>query len=202
MARSLIYERPWVYRLLMRLLYGRHHNARFRAVADWIPAGAQVLELCCGPGELFEQQLRAKNVAYTGLDINRPFLARVARRGGEALEWDLADDRPLPAADVVVMQASLYQFLPDPAPLVRRMLAAARRRVVIAEPIRNLSDAGIPLLSAYAREHTDAGLGLRASRYNEATLDAFIRGLDVPIAASFLVDGGREKVYVLEALRS
>src|SRR5205823_4786501 len=108
------------------------------------------------------------------------------------------DERPLPPADSVVMQASLYQFLPDAAPVVRRMLQAARERVIIAEPIRNLSDSRLPILAAFAGRQADAGLGARARRFNEQTLDAFFEGLSLRPSRTFLIPGGREKVYVLD----
>src|SRR6516165_10754236 len=96
-------------------LYGCHYGARYRAIAGLIPGGSSVLELCCGPGILHDRYLRKKGVDYTGLDINPRFIARVCRRGGKGIVRDLHADAPLPPADVVVMQASLYQFLPDAA---------------------------------------------------------------------------------------
>ena len=119
----------------------------------------------------------AKAVDYTGLDLNARFVARVERRGGRGCVWDLHDDRPLPEADIVVMQASLYQFLPDPAPVVRRMLAAARERVIIAEPVRNLVDSRVPLARRAGRRQTDPGSATRPRRFDEPTLDAFVASL-------------------------
>jgi SAM-dependent methyltransferase len=193
-----VYQSHVLYGLAVRALYGRHLAARYRAVAGLIPAGSSVLDVCCGPGTLHERYLKPKNVDYTGLDLNPRFVARVSRLGGRGLVWDLNEDRALPRADAVVMQAGLYQFLPDPGPVVRRMRAAARERVVIAEPVRNLSTGNVPLFSAYARRHADAGLGPRPLRFTESTLDDFFALLGVPIRRSFLTPGGREKVYVLD----
>jgi SAM-dependent methyltransferase len=185
----------------MIALYGRHYPARFRAIAGLIPAGSSVLELCCGPGILFSRYLKAKAVRYTGLDINRRFLAEVTRRAGRALNWDVQADRPLPRADRVVMQASLYQFLPDAGPVVRRMIAAARAQVIIAEPIHNLSDSGLAVLAACARRHTDAGLGARPLRFTRQTLEAFFDRLALQPSHRFLIPGGREEVYVFDCPR-
>ena len=52
---GLVYRSAAVYEAVMRLLYGRHYVARQRAVADLIPAGASLLELCCGPIGYFRQ---------------------------------------------------------------------------------------------------------------------------------------------------
>jgi SAM-dependent methyltransferase len=197
-AGSLVYRNAILYEIVMLVLYGRHYGARYRAVADLVPDGSSVLDICCGPGVLFDRYLRARSVDYTGVDVNPRFVERVNRRGGRGLLFDLGEDRPLPGADTVVMQASLYQFLPDAAPVVRRMLRAAREQVVIAEPVRNLATSRNPLLAALARRQTDPGLGARPRRFTEATLDAFVAGLGVRVAQAFLIPGGREKVVVLD----
>src|SRR5262245_10790240 len=180
MAVSLVYRSPSLYELIMMALYGRHYPARYRAIADLVPAGARVLDVCCGPGVLFDRYLRHKGVDYTGLDINAGFVERINRRGARGRPWDLHKDDPLPGAEVVVMQASLYHFLPDPVPVVERMLRAARERVIIAEPIRNLADSRLPLLAALARRQTDPGVGEPALRFNERTLDNLLGGLATP----------------------
>lgn len=186
----------------MLALYGRHYPARYRALADVIPHGASVLDLCCGPGVLYERYLRRKSVDYTGLDINETFVRGLVRRGVRARVWDLREDAPLPPADCVVMQASLYHFLPDPAPVLRRMLAAARRQVVITEPVRNLSRSRLPLLRALSRLLTDPGTGAHPHRFDERTLDELIGSLRPRPARAALIGGGREKMYVIEKPRT
>jgi trans-aconitate methyltransferase len=201
MARSWIYCNGLVYELVMLGLYGRHYGARYRAVADQIPDGTSVLELCCGPGVLFDRYLRSRPVEYTGIDVNPQFIAQLNRRGGRGLVADVCDRQELPEADVVVMQASLYQFLPDASPVVRRMLRAAHERVIIAEPVRNLSTSANPLLRTLARRQTDAGLGARPSRFTEASLDEFVDALGVRLIGSLIIPGGREKLVVLDPRR-
>jgi SAM-dependent methyltransferase len=179
-------------------LYGRHYPARYRAVADVIPAGSSVLDICCGPGVLYDRYLRRKSVQYTGLDINEKFVNGLMRRGVRAMLRDLREDAPLPRADCVVMQASLYHFLPDPLPVLGRMMEAARRQVVIAEPIRNLSSSRLPLLGALARLLTDPGVGSQPLRFTEMTLDAVMGSLCTRPPRSFLICGGREKLYIIK----
>src|SRR5713101_2973244 len=137
--RSPIYRSSWLYELAMRALYRRHYRSRYAAVADLIPADSSVVEVCCGPGMLYERHLKSKQVNYTGLDFSPHFVARLRRRNVDAYVWDARDERPLPRADHVVMQASLYQFLPDVRPVIDRMLAAAGKTLVVAEPIHNLT---------------------------------------------------------------
>ena len=125
----------------MRALYGRHYAARMRAVAEQVPPGASVLELCCGPGTLYRRHLRGRVSGYVGIDVNPGFVSRLSRRGVDARRLDLAaPDGALPAADVAIMQASLYHFLPH-AERDRRPDAARPRdeRVIVSEPVRNLA---------------------------------------------------------------
>lgn len=200
MQTSLIYRSARGYELLMRLLYGRHYAARIRAVADQVPAGASVLELCCGPGTLYLRHLRGRAGNYVGLDVNERFVGALKRRGIDARQMDLADARePLPAADVAIMQASLYHFLPDAATIVDRMLAAARDRVIVSEPVRNLATSELPVVALLGRRAADPGVGGHAERFTEATLDELMARYRERTLAAFPIPGGREKVYVLSA---
>jgi SAM-dependent methyltransferase len=197
---SLIYRSARGYELLMRVLYGRHYAARIRAVADQVPAGASVLELCCGPGTLYLRHLRARAGKYVGLDVNERFVRDLRRRGIDARQMDLADGRePLPAADVAIMQASLYHFLPDAGAIVDRMLAAARDRVIVSEPVRNLATSDLPVVALLGRRAADPGVGGHADRFTEATLDELMARYRERTLAAFPIPGGREKVYVLSA---
>nr|WP_198429073.1 methionine biosynthesis protein MetW [Nocardia bovistercoris] len=183
----------------MRGLYGRHYGARYRAIADLIPDGASVVDLCCGPATLYTGYLRERGVEYTGLDLNAGFVARLNASGGTGAVWNMHSDEPLPTADYVLMQASLYHFLPDPAPVLNRMLAAARKQVIIAEPVRNLASSDNKVLAAVARRFTDAGEGAEEHRFTETSLDAFLDRYADRVEQRSLIAGGREKLYVLSA---
>jgi SAM-dependent methyltransferase len=196
-ATSLVYRSPLIYETVMLALYGRHYSSRYRAIADLIPADSEVLDVCCGPAKLYQRYLRKKSVRYCGLDISDRFINRLLTSGVSAQVWDLHSEKDLPAADYVLMQASLYHFILDPGRIVDRMLRAARRQVIIAEPIRNLADSRVPVLSALARRATDPGLGQQPHRFTQSTLDEFFARYSTRISKSFLIPGGREKVYVL-----
>lgn len=217
MSTSVIYRSARGYELLMRVLYAHHYYARMRVVAEHVPAGSSVLELCCGPGTLYRRHLRDRASAYVGLDVNERFVATLRRRGVDARRVDLSPARPgeelpqtdrapprpaegaapLPRADVVIMQASLYHFLPDAGPIVARMLAAATDRVIISEPIRNLTTSGVPGVARLGSHAADPGVGGHAERFTEATLDRLMEPHRERVLSSFAIPGGREKVYVL-----
>ncbi|UFS99208.1 class I SAM-dependent methyltransferase [Nocardia huaxiensis] len=199
MSTSFIYRHGSIYELLMRGLYGRHYDARFRAIADLIPDEAEVLDLCCGPATLYTRHLRRKSVRYTGLDINEGFIAGLTAAGGRGQVWNLHGEQPLPAADYVLMQASLYHFLPDPEPVLDRMLAAARARVIIAEPVRNLTTSRNRVITRLGGRFTNPGDGEQPRRFTEETLDELFRGYPEQVEQRTLIAGGREKLYVLKA---
>jgi SAM-dependent methyltransferase len=198
---SLVYRSALAYESAMLLLYGRHYSGRYRAIADLIPVDAAVLDVCCGPAHLYHRYLKRKSVQYCGLDVNERFIRRLTKSGAEGRLYDVAGGEAFPPADYVIMQASLYHFLPAAGPVVDRMLRAARRQVIVAEPIRNLADSRVPLLAWFARRQTDPGLGPQPHRFTEETLDALFAAYRSRVVRSFLIPGGREKVYVLDATR-
>jgi SAM-dependent methyltransferase len=188
-----------LYELLMVLLYGRHYSARYRAIADLIPAQASVLDLCCGPAILYHRYLRRKSIRYTGLDLSGAFIRRLNQRGAHGQVWDLREEASLPAADYVIMQASLYQFLPDAQPVVDRMLRAAHRQVILAEPVRNITNSKVALLAFLGRCFTDPGDGHSRYRFTEENLDLFFTRYGSRLSKTFSIPGGREKVFVLNS---
>jgi SAM-dependent methyltransferase len=181
------------------MLYGRHYSSRFRAVADLIANDSSVLDLCCGPARLYHRYLKRKRVGYTGVDVNRKFIERLRESGAKGEVFDLREPRALPQADYVVMQASLYHFLPDARPIVDRMIDAAIRQVIIAEPVRNLATSNSGLLRFFGRALTNPGMGEQAERFTEASLDRFFESYNERVTKSSLIAGGREKIYVLDA---
>jgi SAM-dependent methyltransferase len=196
-STSFIYRSSSLYELAMLALYGRHYGSRYRAIAELVPNGSSVLDLCCGPALLYHRYLRHKSVRYTGLDVNAEFIDRLTRRGASGQVRDLRSEEALPEADYVIMQASLYHFLPDPSPVMDRMLRAARRQVIVSEPIRNLSSSDSRLVALVGKLLTDPGVGNHTQRFNETSLDQFFSRYRSLVQQSFLAAGGREKLYIL-----
>jgi SAM-dependent methyltransferase len=181
----------------MRVLYGRYYGMRYRAVATAVLRDASVLELCCGPGLLYQRELRSRASSYIGLDVNAGFVAGLRARGVDARVADV-ETAELPRADVVVMQASLYHFLPEDRALamIERMRAAARSHVIISEPVQNLASSAIPILARLAARATATADGEQAQRFDEASLRAVVErlGPDVLLTCDRV---GREQVCVL-----
>jgi SAM-dependent methyltransferase len=200
-STSIIYRFSWLYKGVMFLLYRGSYRERSRALAALIPEGASVVDLCCGPATLYFDHLQFKRVSYTGLDINSGFVESVSSRGARAMVWDVSGDTPFPKADYLIMQASLYHFLPNPHPVVDRMLEAARINVLLTEPVRNVADSSNPAWAWLARKLTDPGTGDQPRRFNEKLLDEFLspyRGAG-RLVDTYPIASGRERLCVLRA---
>ena len=180
----------------MRVLYGRYYAARDAAVAAHIPDGASVLELCCGPARLYLRELRGRIGSYVALDANARFVERLRRRGVDARRADVATAE-LPHADVVVMQASLYQFLPDAEAIVRRMRDAAGTSVVVSEPVRNLASSRLGVVARLGAGGAATAAGAQAQRFDATSLQALMASFGDAVLFCGPVPGGREHVYVL-----
>jgi SAM-dependent methyltransferase len=180
----------------MRVLYGRYYAARDAAVAAHVPDGASVLELCCGPARLYLRELRGRIGSYIGIDASQRFVDRLRRYGVDARCADVATT-PLPRADIVVMQASLYHFLPEADAIVRRMRAAAGTAVVVAEPVRNLASSRLAVVARLAAGGAATTQGAQAQRFDAVSLRALMDGFGDAVRFHAPAPGGREHVYVL-----
>ena len=195
---SWLYSHRIVYGALMRLLYGRHLSARLAAASAEVPAGCDVIEVCSGDGRLYRDYLRHKPVRYEALDLSPQFVGWMAEHGINARIFDVRSEA-LPSADVIIMLSSLYQFQPDAASVVERMVEAARVRVIITEPIRNLSESRNPMLRFVARRLTETrsdAFGQDIHRFDRVTFPRLCQRFPT-LERLDTLPGGREMIAVL-----
>ncbi len=103
-----------------------------RIVASWIDAGARVLGLGCGDGDLLYYLKNNKQAACTGIEIDEARAARCIERGLSVLQGDINKevlDYPDDAFDFVVCTLTLQQTY-EPAQLIRHMLRIGRKGIV------------------------------------------------------------------------
>lgn len=198
---SPVYSNRVLYHVAMRLLYGRYFEARYAAIAEEVPQGSTIVDVCAGDCYLYLGHLRHKGVAYLGLDIS-PQLVRWARsHGAPAKEFDLWRDQ-VPTAEVVVLQASLYQFVPYVEAIMHKLLCAARDKLVVSEPIHNLSASGGRLFAWVARYLTapnSAGEGYVGERFDCQSLTTLFGSFDA-FQRAWIIPGGREMIGVFGGL--
>jgi hypothetical protein len=195
---SVIYRSPLLYHFVMRALHGRHFQDRYLAVSAEVPEGADVVELCAGDAWLYKHYLRPKGVKYLGLD-NSPQFVRAAKEEGLDIRIHDAFRDPIPEASVVIMQASLHLFHANVETVISRMLDAAKQKVIIAEPIRNMSDSPNPLAAWIGRKMTTPhGSGPNHThRYNPETFRSLMNRFP-ECERVFFEKGEREMVAVLK----
>jgi len=193
--RGLVYRSPMLYHFFIWGLFRGNFNNRFKTVSDLIPEGASVVDVCCGDPFLYRKFLKKKNVKYIGLDINPVFIAEANRQGVDVRFFDLEANERLPEADYVVMQGSLYQFIPFQDDVIRKMKAAARKNVIITEVMYSLSGNVNPALRWLGEKMTNPGTGPKPLRFDHAKLDAIMSKHDVITKDSTC--GGLEMLYVL-----
>lgn len=198
MATPLIYSNRLIYRLLMMFLHRKgSYDARYREIIKYVPSGASVVEVCCGDCRLYEHYLRDKGVTYVGLDISEPFVRAAQRSGVDARVFNLWTD-DLPKAGVVIMQASLYQFILRPREVLQRLLTAAEDLLIIVEPITNLSASHSKLLSGLSRYLTrpsGAPSEYTGDRFDQVVLEQLFS--ESPFfKESFILPGGLEMMGI------
>jgi len=191
-----IYRSPALYRLAMRLGYGGDYAARHALIGDRVGGPADVLEVCCGDLALHRHLARRALLrSYLGLEQSPAMLRLARRRGVDVRPFDVRSGAALPGAEVVIMQASLYQFHDLADTLLPRLWRAAGRLLLIAEPVRNLSQSRSGVLRRAAGMLTRTTDGrVHAFRYTEAALlEAYGRG-GVPVSRLDRTPGGHEVV--------
>jgi hypothetical protein len=192
-----LYAHRALYHLVMRGLYGRHYHDRYLAVAAEVSPRATVVEICAGDCYLYLNYLRQKSVAYVGLDLSPHFVRWAQAHGVSAREWDMWKD-DVPPADVVIMQAGLYQFMPHARAVLVKMLAAARQKVIVAEPVRNIASSSNPALARLGRQLIRLSLSEQVDmggRYERASLTRLFHSVEA-FQRSFLIPGGKDMVGV------
>ena len=111
------------------------HNALrpdLSAIAEMIPAGAKVLDLGCGDGELLEYLTIRKQVKGRGIEISEEGVLACVRRGLSVRQGNLQEglaDYPDRSVDYVVLSLTL-PYLDDPAMIVHEMLRVGSSAIV------------------------------------------------------------------------
>ncbi|MEW6239124.1 MAG: methionine biosynthesis protein MetW [Candidatus Omnitrophota bacterium] len=190
-----IYSHPLLYEASIRLLYRWHYKSRYRAVAELIPSGASVADICAGDCALYRYALQAKEVDYLACDFNEVFLRWAEGRGIAARRLDLCREE-IPPAEYVVMMGSLCQFIPHEGEIVEKMMRAAGKKVIITEPVRNLWQSPFPPARWAARWFSSIGSETFEHRFDETTFRERLTPYGfqgfIPIA------GGRDHLAFLE----
>jgi glycosyltransferase involved in cell wall biosynthesis len=172
---SLVQKSPvyWTgvgYDWAMRRLQGDAWQAGLAEVARRIPDGASVVDVCAGTCQLERSHLKGR-CDVLGLDFNGHLVMAARRRGANVRHFDLLRE-DVPEADYVVMCSSLYHFRRRESEIFAKLEKAARRAVIVSEPVENLSAGGGAWRRWIAR-WTNPGVGEFEERYDLEGFRAF-----------------------------
>lgn len=195
--RSPVYWNSNLYHIIMKMIYGKYYEARYQYIDNIIPENSSIFEACAGDCYLYKKYLRKKAVSYSCGDIVETFVKEGIANKINISYHNLKTD-PIPPADYIILQASLYQFIPEHKKIVDKLLNKAQKKVIISEPIINLSTSSNPVIKFLAKKSADPGNGEKALRFCENSLDEFMHSNYTEfIEKEEKIPGGREKVYIL-----
>jgi hypothetical protein len=192
--RSPIYWHPYVYHFVIRILYGKNFSNRYRALAEFIPDNSRVVELCMGDAYLYTKYLRKKNVHYLGLDINPIFVRLAIKKNIPAKVHNILNDE-IPPAEIILMQGSLYQFIPEERKVISKMLCSATKKVLISEPVHNRAHSKNPIIRILSRYGVNPGTGNKTERFDKELL---LRCFSSFSELTTIVNTGKEIIGVFE----
>ena len=195
---SPIYSNPTLYHLLMRMLYRKNFNARYQVIAEEIPERISVVDVCAGDAYLYFNFLIKKSIRYTALDNSPYFLSWAQKKGIDYRKVNVFFDE-IPKGDVVVMMASLYQFIPKEKELLQKLIRSARQKVIISEPISNLSSSHIGIIARIANRLSipyEVSGQYTGERFDEERLISLLTSFP-GFQHSTRIPGGREIVGVI-----
>jgi hypothetical protein len=135
---SLVYHNIYIYRIIMNILYGMKYKKRFDNINNLMRDNDKdIVELCFGDIYI-AQYASITNRRWIGLDINESFIRYANSKNYKAIKKDILVAE-IPKNDVCIMIGSLYHFIDDIELVLTKMLQSAGR-VIISEPIKNLSN--------------------------------------------------------------
>lgn len=163
--KSITYWNRFIYRSLMKLSYQNKFRKRYEILSSLFEENCSIVELCCGDCNLYLNYLKEKRIQYMGVDINHSFVTFARKMGIDARTLNIICDE-IPRGDILLMHAGLYQFIPNERRMLDRILAASRRKVVIAEPVINRSHQNSLIISKISAFLSNPGTGSARDRFN------------------------------------
>ena len=167
---GLAYCHPVTYRLLQRILYGRHYRRHYEALSREI-GDLSLLELCCGDCQIVDY---LKGNVYQGLDINPRFVNHAKKRGiNVSLQNVMVSD--IPEAECILIHNSLYQFFPHHIKLIHKALQSTQKKLIISEPVINLASSENRIISFIAKRVTRVGENSSVKRFNREEMEEIFK---------------------------
>lgn len=104
----------------------------FDVIVRLVPAGARVLDLGCGTGELMARLVREKGVRAQGVDLHQPSVTACISKGLSVFHGDIHEglgDLRDGTFDYIILSRTLQQ-IQDPDRVISEMLRVGSRAIV------------------------------------------------------------------------
>jgi hypothetical protein len=196
---SPIYTNPYLYQFFMRSLYGKYFEARYSSISAEIPDGVSVVDVCAGNVYLYSKYLKLKPVQYLALDNSPEFVRWANAHQVNAQLFDLRNN-VIPKGDFVIMMASLYQFLPESKHIIKELINSAYEKVIISEPVSNLSSSHIGIIAKIANLLSipyNVSPQYSGERFTQTSLAELFNSFS-EFERSYKIPGGREVVGIFK----
>lgn len=180
---SLIYKNLFFYRAVMNFLYTGSYKKRFARIFTFIEEKS-LLELCFAD-TIIASGCKNRRISWIGIDINKKFVHCANKKGFDARQADLNNLSEFPHADICLMIGSLYHFHENAELIIKKMLQAAPR-VIICEPIINLSESK-GFIGKLARFSSSTSAGYAGFRYNKESLFFLLNKLSEEIVFNYRI---------------
>ena len=194
---SIIYKNIFFYRFLMNVIYVGNYKNRFLKITEVIEQEApkSVLELCFGD-TIIAEYCQRKNILWQGIDINENFVKGAQKKGFDSVCKDILLLDSFVKNDLCIISGSLYHFNPEQRLKLFQKMFSSSQKVLISEPISNLSDQK-GLIGFIARRAANAGKGDEHFRYNEQSLKATLDELSKHFNFTYKIVGYIKKDMIL-----
>jgi hypothetical protein len=197
MAQSPVYWHPLLYKKAMQLAYGEHYKIRYEKLIEYIPANCELLELCMGDAHFYLNYLKGKNINYKCADINPVFVKAAKKKGLNCTTLDVFTDQ-IPSCDYILMQASLYHFIPDEKKVIDKLLNACKKAVIISENVENLSNSSSGFKAWLGEYLSKAKSGQSKIKFTRQTLSETFASYKKHIQIWEETKDSKEVIIVLE----
>lgn len=194
--KSITYLHPLIYSSLMKWSYKGNYKKRYEVLADLIEPGTSLVDVCCGDCQIYDF-IKDKNIDYLGLDFNPTFVRLANKKGIQSRQFNVYKDE-MPQADTILMQASLYQFIPQHHFVLNKCLNAAKKSLIVSEAIQNHASSKSKVIRFLAQKLNNPGDGPKRDRFDAMTFQQALLPFRKNIIREFLAPGHIEYVVLLK----
>ena len=194
--KSILYWHPNIYNFLVRLMYKTSFNERYTTINNLITDNSSVVDVCCGDSYLYSY-LKNKNINYLGLDFNPTFINISKRKGIKARLFNIYED-PIPHADYIIIQTSLYQFIPNHDQILKKLYQAADKYLIITETMKSYGGSKNKFFSKIGKYLNNPGDGIKENRFSLITFKKAMEPFQEKIENEFFIKGNIDYVVVIK----